>query len=477
MENFIGRESELRMLERIYSEESVKTCIVSGRRRIGKSSLLRKFAENRRSIIVQFVRSSEIANVEIIRESVKDLLGYDAEINTLHSALSLLKDACSEEKTLLIFDEVPYLLDGNDTATTEMQHFVDSIRSETDSMVVMCGSSVSFMMEEVLKKKKPLYGRFAFNIELKPLSLQEVRKFHPSISDTDLMRLYLTLGGVPAYHEVVGDTPYADAVDKYLMNKFAMIVNDIPYDLSEELGGMAGDAFSILESISSGHNTYAAIMGRTGLNDNRLSGCLKRLCGIHVIEKMNSVPEARKSNIYVISDRLTSFYFAIIQRYQGLMSSNIGVYESIRPMLYTHLGREFESFCRDLVTSNYPCENSGSWWGPIPIRDDSGDIIRNRDGKPVTEDVDIDVTATIRMGQNRMDLFGECKFTTKKMGFSALNRLEERIGYLNGRYNNRLALFSMSGFEDDLEEYAESNGVLLFGPDVLMGLRPVPDLD
>jgi len=239
---------------------------------------------------------------------------------------------------------------------------------------------------------------------------------------------------------------------------------------------MAGDAFSILESISSGHNTYAAIMGRTGLNDNRLSGCLKRLCGIHVIEKMNSVPEARKSNIYVISDRLTSFYFAIIQRYQGLMSSNIGVYESIRPMLYTHLGREFESFCRDLVTSNYPCENSGSWWGPIPIRDDSGDIIRNRDGKPVTEDVDIDVTATIRMGQNRMDLFGECKFTTKKMGFSALNRLEERIGYLNGRYNNRLALFSMSGFEDDLEEYAESNGVLLFGPDVLMGLRPVPHL-
>jgi hypothetical protein len=118
----------------------------------------------------------------------------------------------------------------------------------------------------------------------------------------------------------------------------------------------------------------------------------------------------------------------------------------------------------------------GSWWGAVPVRDDYGHTVKDGNGKVSTEDVDIDVTATIKEGQNRIDLFGECKFTSKKVGFGALNTLEERVGYLKGRYNARLALFFMSGFDDELMEYAESNGVLLFGPDVLVGSETMPDV-
>jgi hypothetical protein len=290
------------------------------------------------------------------------------------------------------------------------------------------------------------------------------------------MRLYLTLGGVAAYHELVGDVSYQDAIDRYILNRNTMLVDDIPYDLSEELGGMADDSFKVLESITSGYNTYKMIAGRTGLNDNRLSDCLGRLVGIGVIGKMESVPEARKSNVYVVSDRLISFYFSIVQRYNHMLGGPDGVYQAMAPMLQTHLGKEFESFCRDVVLCNYHCEKVGSWWGAVPVRDDYGHTVKDGNGKVSTEDVDIDVTATIKEGQNRIDLFGECKFTSKKVGFGALNTLEERVGYLKGRYNARLALFSMSGFESELMDYAESNGILLFGSDVLVGLETMPDV-
>ena len=112
----------------------------------------------------------------------------------------------------------------------------------------------------------------------------------------------------------------------------------------------------------------------------------------------------------------------------------------------------------------------------MPVRDAEGRIVKDINGKVETTDVDIDVTATVRNGQNKVDLFGECKFTSKRMGFESLNRLKERVRLLKGSYNVRLALFSVSGFEADLEEYAEDNGILLFGLDTLIGKAPLPPI-
>lgn len=475
MGQFIGRQKELALLERIYEKETVKTCIVYGRRRIGKTRLLKEFSKGRRTLFVQFVESSEQANAEILTDAVNDLIGSDIHSDDLRHALKNVVTVCSQEKTLVVFDEVPHLLKGNQTVASELQHMIDTIRNDTESMVVFCGSSISLMMEEVMDKKKPLYGRFAFRLEVGPMDLKDVRRFHPSASDTDLLKIYLTLGGVTAYHELVGDSDYTTVVNEYVLNANSIIRSDIPYDIRQELGHSADDAFAVLESISSGYDIYKQIVGRTGLNDNRLSDCLRRLTEIRVIKKMESVPVARKSNHYVITDRLTSFHFAM-QRYTGLIQDEKDVYDILKPIITSHLGHEFEGFCRDYTTKNYPCIEVGSWWGPTPTRDEYGNIVKDASGKPVTEDVDIDVTATIMNEQNRIHLFGECKLTGKVMGFSALNTLQERVDSLRGHYNERLALFSASGFDEGLSEYAEDNGIMLFDLDTLVGKRACPEM-
>ena len=88
--------------------------------------------------------------------------------------------------------------------------------------------------------------------------------------------------------------------------------------------------------------------------------------------------------------------------------------------------------------------------------------MRSFDGKPQTEDVDIDVAAIIRRGQDRIVLFGECRFKNRAMRFTTLNTLRERIDTIKGGYNERLALFSTSGFDDDL--------------DILVGKRGCPEI-
>ena len=128
-----------------------------------------------------------------------------------------------------------------------------------------------------MDKRKPLYGRFAFTLEVGPMDLEDIHKFHPSASDTDLLKIYLTLGGVTAYHELVGNSDYMTVVNEYVLNANSIIRSDVPYDIKQELGPSADDAFAVLESISSGYNIYKQIVGRTGLNDNRLSDCLKRI--------------------------------------------------------------------------------------------------------------------------------------------------------------------------------------------------------
>ena len=476
MVEFFGRDEELAVLERIFNKESIKTCMVYGRRRIGKTAMLKKFCEGKRALFIEMVRGSDSRNAEIISEAISNLVGKDIEVSGTHEALSHIRKVCKDSKTVVVLDEIPYFIRGNDANAAEIQHLVDWVTSETDSMIVICGSSISFMLEEVLDKKKPLYGRFAFNINLKPLPIAVTRKFHPSMDDGDLLRTYLTLGGVSAYHRLIGDTDYRQAIDNYLMNEYSMISTDIPYDLAEEMKGKSDSAFAVLDSISSGSSTYGEIASRTGINDNELTLCLRMLQEIGVVTKSVSVPEARKSNYYTISDRLTSFYFDIVQRYSGVVKGSDSAFDSLYPMLATHLGKEFESYCRNIIRDNYPCTAVGSWWGSMPVRDAEGRIVKDINGKVETTDVDIDVTATVRNGQNKVDLFGECKFTSKRMGFESLNRLKERVRLLKGTYNVRLALFSVSGFEADLEEYAEDNGILLFGLDTLIGKAPLPPI-
>ena len=476
MNRFIGRREELATLDRIYREENHKTCMVYGRRRIGKTRLLREFTKDKRSIYIDFVKGTELRNVNRIADILYKEYGITDEISDLYHAMKAIEGLCSEQKTVVVFDELPYLIKKNEAAASELQHFVDWVLMNTDSMVIACGSSIRMMLDCV-KGDSPLYGRFAFKIDMYPMRLEEAREFHPSSSGRDLLRTYLTIGGIPTYHALFGDRDYRSIIDSYVLENSARAGDDMMLDLQVELGSMTDNALAVLEAMSSGKSGFTEIRDATGLNDNTLTKCLSRLCMMRMVSELDRLPEKDRTTRYVISDMFVSFYFRIIDRYRPISMMERGsVYESMNQLISTQLGRAFEIYCRDLIVRSYPCTEIGCWWGKVPERDDEGEIMMDILGKPVTEAVDIDVVACLRRGNQRIYLMGECKFAGSPMGMSVFRELECRTAEVAKNLNIRYALFSASGFTEELTEFAKGYGIHLFGLPELLGESDLPEI-
>jgi hypothetical protein len=478
LDRFIGRKEELAFLERIYSEENLKTCMVTGRRRIGKTVLITRFIQDKPSIYIKFDKgATETINLRRIVKAISKYTGEDQTAADYCDAMEILGDLCSEKNIVVVFDELPYLVSDNDMVASELQHFVDHVMQETKSMVIVCGSSISLMEDEVKKSDKPLYGRFFHQLSVRPFTLEEIRGFHPSMSDEDLLRTYLILGGIPYYHDGVGDLSFPDIVDRYLLRKTGFIRTDVRIWIMEELKSKGDNAMAILEAISSGNNTYGSMQSYTGLSEYHLYSALDDMDSIGLVSKRNSMIKPKKSVIYEIVDRPVSFCYDVVERNDSILENRSGGgYESLRTLISTHLGKTFEGFCRDYVMTNYPCSEVGSWWGDIPVPDDE-DSVQEEDGRMARIQTDIDVVATIHEANNRIVLFGECKFTKAPVGFKALNDLKLRVHHASPAANARFALFSLSGFTDELIEYAEDDdSLMLFDLDVLLGKKPLPSL-
>ena len=151
MERFRGRSDELGFLQRIYDSEGMRTCAVLGRRRIGKSFILEKFCSQRRSVYVEFVDSSESTNVELLDAAMAPLTGGMSGVRSFKEALNVLRDICFAEKTVVVFDEFPYLTQNCKSASSLLQNFIDTCIVQSKSMFVICGSSITVMRDETSK--------------------------------------------------------------------------------------------------------------------------------------------------------------------------------------------------------------------------------------------------------------------------------------------------------------------------------------
>ncbi len=131
----------------------------------------------------------------------------------------------------------------------------------------------------------------------------------------------------------------------------------------------------------------------------------------------------------------------------------------MQDIIRDHLESRFVLFCMDLIGKSYNVGSIGRWWMDDPKED-------------IHEDIDI--VARIGIGTVRYDLFVECKLTAKPVGFHQYNDLARRASRFSDRSNPLLMIISEGGFEEDFEEFARAEGVLLAGPEEIRGNRPMP---
>lgn len=467
---FVGRESELQFLKNIHSCEGVRTCMVVGKRRIGKSELIRQFCRDKRSITFTFTLGNLSDQLEYMTDVLNEFDGESREApDSLYRCLRWTADICRESPTIVVFDEFQFLVaskrgEEQDEVASEIQRFVDTLIDGTGAMVIICGSQTSMLEEMTQDPNRPLFGRFYNVLELRQLPLRDCRLLHPDLSDIDSLRLFLTIGGVPSFHkEAMGDT-----YEECLWNSFLKENAPLRKEVQLLLGtGVSADIQNrlIIRAVSGGAVTYKTISEKTGIDRNVCRSRISRLTELDVIGKYNPMYGAPTHPRFYVSDDAVAFHYDVYEGNRARIDTERPevTMERLEHSISTFLGLRFEGFCERYLKKSYPCIETGRWWGPSKELDEGG--------IPVI--VDIDVTARIESDGSIYDVFGECKMRRRQTGFTELNTLTERVGLTGANVNPRYVLFSPSGFTEDLMDYAESRrDTILVDLPMLMGDVP-----
>ena len=201
---FVDRKNELEFLNKEYSKEESSLIILYGRRRIGKTSLIKEFGKNKNMIYFLATEESDEQNREIFKNIVANSLNNELLSSiTVDNWEILFKTIISEkskDKKIIVLDEFQYLGKANSSFTSIFQRIWDEILKDKNVMVILCGSLINMMESQTLNYTSPLYGRRTGQIKLKQIPFENYSEFFSKkMSERELIEKYAITGGIPKY--------------------------------------------------------------------------------------------------------------------------------------------------------------------------------------------------------------------------------------------------------------------------------------
>ncbi len=437
---FIGREREVAALDRLYESNKFEFAVIYGRRRVGKTALINHFIDNKEAIYFMGVESNEKQNLENFSKSIIEYSsGIEAETSFLsfQAALEYVFKLAEKKRFILAIDEYPYVARSSKSLASTLQLLIDKYKETSQLMLILCGSSMSYMEDEVFAYKSPLYGRRTAQMKIFPFSFDEACRYLKNYSDEDKALAYGIVGGTPQYLLQMDDRlSIEDNIKNTYLNPISFLYEEPTNLLKQEVREPAIYT-AIITAIAVGASRMSDISNKVDEDSNICANYLKSLINLGIVKKETPYGEktSRKS-IYSIEDNMFRFWYRFVPNNNSVIMRGAAdiVYRRIEPQLSEYMGAVFEEICKQylwklLLDGNSPVEFSelGRWWGNDPIE------------KKQTE---IDI-----MGEQdkQTALFGECKWTNEKVDLGVLETLIKR-SKLFSYINVHLFLFSRSGF-------------------------------
>lgn len=461
---FVDREGELAFLERTWGSNRAEFIVVYGRRRVGKTALLRTFCADRSHTFWVASLSSEA----LLRQGFTQALwqtthpespepGFTYE--SWERAFQSMAELASEHRHIVVIDEFPYLVNADPSVPSVLQKVWDERLQHTQLMLILCGSHIGMMEQEVLVYRAPLYGRRTGQIHLRPLPLRAAASFFSRYSPVQQIEAYAVLGGIPAYLTQFDDRESLLAnIERRILDPGSYLYLEPQFLLREELREPR-NYFAVLQAIAQGRTRLNEIAQATGLGRQPLSRYLAVLQDLHLVERQVPVteqqPDKSRKGIYRLRDPFLRFWFCFVAPHFSILERGhtASVVRLVEAELSTFTGPVFEDLCRDWVMEQgalgrlpFTLERIGAWW---------------------ERQEEIDVMA---VGEKAV-LFGECKWTARPVGINILDDLKRKAHPLiqQGDWGRvYYALFARSGFTPALEAQARDEGVLLVGPEAFL---------
>ncbi len=420
----IGRNNELKEIETLYNSNKFEFLVLYGRRRIGKTTLLTDFAKKHNCFYFLAQEKSVSLNIKEFTSLIKDYFNmeYMPTANDWADVIAILNERIeiklkesNGKKVCIIIDEFPFIAKEYPTIKSILQHTIDHKWQNKNIMLILCGSSVSFMINEVLGYSSPLYGRRTANMELKPLNYLEATKFFPNFSNIDKITTYLILGGIPYYLQTFSDKLSIKENIKNSIFSDVSLLKEEPILLLKQEFREPAIYNSIIEAIATGSSKFNEISQKIKEESSKCASYIKNLQEVRIINRLIPYGESlnSKRSIYILSD----FFFRFWYKYVFANSTTLSLLGASKytDLIYNDisqvLGLAFEEVCLQYLTilarnNKLPFipNGLGKWWG-------------NNPQKKKQDDIDI-------MGVNGdKGIFCECKFKNEKFDLSEFNDL------------------------------------------------------
>ncbi len=462
----VDRERELEELNALLTAPAARLVAVTGRRRLGKTTLLLHWAKTSGHPYLYWVASHFPSNV---------LLGQFSQLVWQHGnpgkraprtfsyedwfqALEELAGACQGgQRHIVIIDEFPYAVASEPGLPSALQNAWDHHLHFSNVVVVLCGSHVG-MMEQLMDAHAPLYGRMAGPLQVRPLPFAATAAFFPRYNVEQRVAVYAMLGGVPAYLEQFSDDLSLSAnVRQHLFHETGLFRTDPDYLIGEQVRDLSNYQ-AVLSAIAGGARRPAEIALAAALpHRSAADPYLARLVEMDYVRRELPVtvkpakrPSSRLSR-YVLADHYLRFYFRFVRPHLNLLAQQLydQVWERISEQLRAFIGMTaFEELCRAWVLAQaranrlpFAVEEVGAHWGG---------------------GVQVDVVA-INWREKAL-LLGEAKWGTDMVGRDVVRELIERktpkvlkaLPDAGEGWTVQYAFFARAGFTGAARDEAES---------------------
>lgn len=351
-----------------------------GRRRVGKSFMLSRFARETRGLYYQATRRTESEQLASLSRALGDRFSDSALLQGValpdwERLLAYIADKVAGDRFLLVLDEFPYLVDSAPALPSILQAWLDHSAPTTRIKVVLSGSHVS-AMRQLEGADQPLYGRRTRRLVLGPFGVTELAAFVPAYAPEDRLRAFGALGGLPGHLSLLDPARgLADNAATLLLDSGGRLVDEAQHMLDSFLAD-AVVHYSVIEAIAGGDHTWKGITNRTGRSGGSLQRAVDWLVDMDVIERIvpisEKAPRRSKRTLYRITDPYVAFWHRFVSPL--LADGSIGLVEPRRlwdtavvPRLDEYMGGVFEAICRDAVRAGrvklpFATIRVGEWW-------------------------------------------------------------------------------------------------------------------
>lgn len=400
---FVDRITETERLTRILNGESSSLVIIRGRRRLGKSTLIKRvLTEND---IYYEADKTDASNQRFLLANVASLVfpGLDAANYPTWEALLMAINYRVERKMTLCLDEFPYLAKVSPELPSVIQKLLDNGNLKYN--VILCGSSQTMMYDLLYNESSPLYGRAESDFKLNAIRLPFLQKAL-KLDAIETIEEYALWGGVPRYwvlREKSGDKD--EALREHVLSSQGILYEEPQRLFNDDVSDIMKIS-TLMSIIGKGATRMKEIAARCEEPATNLSRPIGKLVDLGYIERDIPFGESSKTtkrSLYRIADPFLSFHFRFVAPMRSFIELEryAPVDAVLKNQLSSHVGSWWERICRDAVTGNVidgvMYGEARRWWGSILM-----------DGKP--QDIELDVVAESL--DKKTILLGECKWTT-----------------------------------------------------------------